>query len=356
MSLIGSTIAPLHHGRLAAGIHLTKANIPDSSSRCCTTGSPAADIVYAAGRNDINNPVRRIGASKRMSKRLKGKIAVITGAASGIGLATLERFVAEGAQVVAADVQEAAGRALEARHAGAVRFVRCDVMVPGEIKAAIDAAATHFGGLDILFSNAGRVGTTAGVQDWDAEGWDDTQALLLRSVAAGTSFAAPHMIRRGGGAIINTSSISALQAGYAPIAYSVAKAGVLHYTRLAATELSAHRIRINAIVPGFIATNIFGGPFGLDGDKAAELARAVSERSGAANPVGRSGQPGDIAEAALFLASDAAGFITGTHITVDGGITIGPRHSWDADTPGPMALALGLTKAQMDAMRARRGR
>lgn len=291
-----------------------------------------------------------------MTKRLEGKIAVITGAASGIGLATLERFVEEGAQIVAADIQDKEGRALEKKYAGAVRFVGCDVTVPQQIKAAIDAAESHFGGLDILFSNAGRVGTLAGVQDWDAQGWDDTQALLLRSVAAGASFATPHMIRRGGGSIINTSSISALQAGYAPIAYSVAKAGVLHFTRVAATELSAHRIRINAIVPGFIATNIFGEAFGLEGEKAVELARTVSLRGGVANPVGRSGQPRDIAEAALFLASDAASFVTGTHIVVDGGITIGPRHSWDAETPGPMAMSLGLTKAQMDAMRARRGR
>jgi NAD(P)-dependent dehydrogenase (short-subunit alcohol dehydrogenase family) len=291
-----------------------------------------------------------------MTKRLEGKIAVITGAASGIGLATLERFVEEGARLIAADIQDAPGRALEKKHAGTVRYVHCDVTEPQQIEAALDLAESHFGGLDILFSNAGSVGTLAGVRDWDEGGWDKTQALLLRSVVAGASYAVPHMIRRGGGSIINTSSISALQAGYAPLAYSVAKAGVLHFTRVAATELSAHRIRINAIVPGFIATNIFGGAFGLDGDKTRELAHAVSAKSGVANPIGRSGQPGDIAEAALFLASDAASFITGTHLVVDGGITIGPRHSWDADTPGPMALTLGLSKAQLEAMRAQRAR
>jgi NAD(P)-dependent dehydrogenase (short-subunit alcohol dehydrogenase family) len=286
-----------------------------------------------------------------MSRRLQGKVAVITGAVSGIGLATVERFIEEGAQVLAADIQSEAGSALEVRFGGALRFVRCDVTRPGEIKAAIDAAGTQFGGLDILFSNAGRGGTRAGVQDWDAEGWDETQALLLRSVVAGAAFATPHMIRRGGGSIINTSSVSALQAGYAPIAYSVAKAGVLHFSRLAAAELSAHRIRINAIVPGFIATNIFGGAFGLDGEQARQMAQAVAARSGAANPIGRSGAPRDIAEAAVFLASDEAGFITGTHLTVDGGITIGPRHSWDPATASPLLQALGITKEQADAMR-----
>lgn len=286
-----------------------------------------------------------------MADRLKDKIAVITGAASGIGLATLGLFVEEGARVIAADLQEDAGRALEKQYPGVVRFVACDVTVPQQIKAAIDLAASHFGALDVLFNNAGSGGSPAGVEDWDADGWDFTHALLLRAVAAGSSYAIPHMKRRGGGSIINTSSISGLQAGYAPIAYSVAKAAVLHYTRLAATELSAHRIRINAVVPGYIATSIFGKGLGMDVEGAKKLAAVVAERSGLANPIGRSGQPRDIAEAVLFLASDAAGFVTGTHITVDGGITIGPRHSWDPATDGPIQMTLGITKAKAREMR-----
>ncbi len=286
-----------------------------------------------------------------MADRLKDKIAVITGAASGIGLATLGLFVEEGARVIAADLQEDAGRALEKQYPGVVRFVACDVTVPQQIKAAIDLAASHFGALDVLFNNAGSGGSPAGVEDWDADGWDLTHALLLRAVAAGSSYAIPHMKRRGGGSIINTSSISGLQAGYAPIAYSVAKAAVLHYTRLAATELSAHRIRINAVVPGYIATSIFGKGLGMDVEGAKKLAAVVAERSGLANPIGRSGQPRDIAEAVLFLASDAAGFVTGTHITVDGGITIGPRHSWDPATDGPIQMTLGITKAKAREMR-----
>ncbi len=289
-----------------------------------------------------------------MAMRLDGKVAVITGACSGIGLATLELFIEEGARVLAADVQLDAGQALVQRFPGVLRFAPCDVTQPAQIKAAIDGAAEAFGGLDILFSNAGAGGTMAGVENWDEAGWDNTHALLLRSVAAGTAFAVPHLRRRGGGAIINTSSISALQAGFAPLAYAVAKAGVLHYTRLAAAELSAHRIRINAIVPGFIATNIFSGMMNLGPEQKAQLVQQIADRSGTANPIGRSGRPRDIAEAVLFLASDAAGFITGTHLTVDGGITIGPRHAWDPETPGPMTDALGLSPEQLRALRAAR--
>jgi NAD(P)-dependent dehydrogenase (short-subunit alcohol dehydrogenase family) len=289
-----------------------------------------------------------------MTSRLDGKITVITGAASGIGLATLELFVEAGARALAADFNAETGLALEKRFPGVVRFALCDVTKVDQLKAAIDGAAAHFGGLDILFSNAGSGGSPAKVDEWEQTGWDHTQNLLLRSVAAGASFATPHMKQRGGGSIINTSSISALQSGFAPLAYSVAKAGVLHYTQIAAAQLSAHKIRINAVIPGFIATNIFGSSMGMSLDEAKKIAAQVSERSGSANPMGRSGQPRDIAEAVLFLASDAAGFITGTSITVDGGITIGPRHSWDMNVQGPMFDALQMTREQMEALRAAR--
>jgi NAD(P)-dependent dehydrogenase (short-subunit alcohol dehydrogenase family) len=287
-----------------------------------------------------------------VSPSFDGKVAVVTGAASGIGLATLERLVGAGARVLAADVDEDAGRVLEGRFPGVVAFARCDVTRLDELRAAIDGAAARFGGLDVLFNNAGRGGSPAGVEGFDAAGWDDAFALLLRAVAAGTSFALPHMRRRGGGAIVNTSSISALEAGWAPLAYSVAKAGVLHYTRMAAAELAPLRVRINAVVPGYIATGIFGHSLGLPPDQVRALQEGVAERSGAVNPVGRAGMPGDIADAVLFLASDAAGFITGTHLVVDGGITLGPRHAWDRGVRSPISETLGLTREQMAALRA----
>ena len=289
-----------------------------------------------------------------MSQRLSGKVAVVTGAASGIGLATVARFVEEGARVLAADKDDSARAVLEERFGAAVRFARCDVTQLEELRAAIETAVAHFGGLDVLFNNAGAGGTPAGVEGFDAAGWDATHALLLRAVAAGTAYAVPHMRRRGGGAIINTSSVSALQAGYAPLAYSVAKAGVLHYTRVAAAELAPQRIRINAVVPGFIATRIFGGMFGLGSEEAQRMAERIAERSGRANPVGRSGRPEDIAQAVVFLASDEADFITGTALTVDGGLTIGPRHSWDMDPTlaTPMTDGLGVSRGELLAMRA----
>lgn len=283
---------------------------------------------------------------------LAGKVAVITGAASGIGLATVERFVAAGARVMAADQQREAGQALADRYPEQVRFMPCDVTDSAQLKAAIDAAAATFGGLDILFSNAGAGGSRAGVETYDEAAWDRTMALLLRSVAAGAAFAVPHMKRRGGGSIINTSSVSALQSGYAPLTYSVAKAGVLHYTRLAAAELSAYRIRINAVVPGFIATPIFGSVMDLTPEQTQAFVKQVEARSGTANPLGRSGLPADIAEAVLWLASDASSFVTGTHLTVDGGLTIGPRHSWDPKVAGPLNDVLGLSPEQLQAHRA----
>jgi NAD(P)-dependent dehydrogenase (short-subunit alcohol dehydrogenase family) len=236
-----------------------------------------------------------------------------------------------------------------------VRFVPCDVTDLTQLKHTIDTAAAHFGGLDILFSNASRAGTRTGVENYDAEAWDATYHLLLRSVVAGASYAVPHMKARGGGAIVNTSSITALQAGYGPMAYSIAKAGVLHFTKLAAAELSAHNIRINAVVPGFIATNIFGQGLGMDAARSREIGERVAERSGNSNPLGRAGLPQDIAEAVLYLCSDAARFITGTHLTIDGGIGIGPRHAWDPKAPRPMTEALNLSPEEMEALGLRRG-
>lgn len=285
-----------------------------------------------------------------MALRLEGKVAVITGAASGIGLATLERFVAEGAKVVAADREVAEGQALALRFPGAVHFAACDVMQLPQLQAAIDSATTHFGGLDILFSNAGSGGSPARVENFDPDAWDDTQALLLRAIAAGASYALPHMKKRGGGAIVNTASISGLQAGFAPLAYSVAKAGVLHYTKVAASQLAVHNVRINAVAPGFVATRIFGQGAGLDREQAQQLAEQAVRNKNAPNPLHRNGVPNDIAETVLFLASDAASLITGTHIVVDGGTTIGPRHSWDPSVTPPFAEALGLTPAQLQAL------
>jgi NAD(P)-dependent dehydrogenase (short-subunit alcohol dehydrogenase family) len=285
-----------------------------------------------------------------MGQRLNGKVAFITGACSGIGLATLERFIDEGARVMAADVQDEPGAVLEQRFKGALKYVRCDVTQPAQIQHAVDRAAAAFGGLDIVFNNAGAGGQRGGMEEMTLEGWDATMALLLRSVMAGTLYALPHLKARGGGAIVNTSSISALASGYAPVAYSTAKAAVLHFSKITAADLARHRIRVNAVVPGFIATSIFGSGFGLDRDASLQMAATLSERGANLQPAGRVGLPQDIAEAVLYLASDAAGFVTGTELVVDGGMTIGTRASWDPTAPKPVQEALGLTPEVLQAM------
>jgi NAD(P)-dependent dehydrogenase (short-subunit alcohol dehydrogenase family) len=282
---------------------------------------------------------------------LDGKVAVVTGAASGIGLGTVERLVADGARVLAADIQDEKGEALATRFKGAVAYRHCDVMEESQIKAAMDDAAAEFGGLDIVFNNAGAGGAMGGVEETDVAGFRRTLDLLLVSVMAGVKHALPHLKARGGGAIINTASIAGTEAGWGPLAYSTAKGAVIHFTRCAAADLSQHKIRINAICPGLIATSIFGASLGMARPVADQMAALVADKGGPMQPMGRAGAPADIAAMVAFLASDDASFITGTHFIVDGGITIGPRHAWDRSAPSPFLDALGIDPAQAEAMR-----
>lgn len=284
---------------------------------------------------------------------LTGKTAVITGAASGIGLASVEQFVEAGARVVAADIQDEKGHALEDRFGtDTVRFAHCDVTNRDHLAAALETCVDAFGGLDILFNNAGHGGTPASVEEFDPDGFDATVAVLLKSVFQATHLAVPHFKARGGGSVINTSSISAVCAGYAPIVYSVCKKGVAHFSKLAAAELAKYRIRVNAILPGFIATSIFGASLGFSREQADQMAELVAQQGGTMQPVGRVGQGRDIAEMAAFLASDAAGFITGGEFLVDGGMTVGPPHAWREEDAGPLLDALGITPEQAEQMQA----
>ncbi len=266
--------------------------------------------------------------------RPDGKRAVVTGGASGIGRATALRLVAEGSEVWVGDLDEAGGEALVAEAGGRIHFLRTDVTDAGQIEALMRAPGQQTGGeLDIAFNNAGAGGAREGIAEIAPDDWDRTQALLLRSVALGIRYAAPLMAKAGGGAIVNTSSVSALGTGYAPIAYSTAKAGVLHLTKLAAAELARDNIRVNAVVPGFITTNIFTRHLDVGEEKRAAANQAIAAIAAQAQPVQRAGRPEDIAAAVAYLASDDAAFVTGTSIVVDGGLTIGTRASWDATQP-----------------------
>ena len=278
-----------------------------------------------------------------MAGRLEGKVALITGGCSGIGLGTVELFLAEGARVVVGDVQDEKGAMLARRFPETLRYIHCDVTDEARIEAACALAASAFGGLDILFNNAGHAGLTGGVEAVTAEGWDATFALLLRGPVLGMKHALPLMRARGGGSIINTASIAGLQAGWGPLAYSTAKGAVIHMTRCAAAELSPLKIRVNAICPGLIATSIFGAALGLPVAAADQMAAMVAQNAAGVQPIPKAGLPADIAAAALYLASDDSAFVSGTHIVVDGAITIGPRHAWDTAAPSPFAAIMGVT-------------
>ena len=285
--------------------------------------------------------------------RFLDKTVIVTGAASGIGAAATALFAGEGATVFASDIDVAGGEKLARETPGDVRFVECDVCDPAAIKALMDHAAQETGGIDTLFNNAGAGGARESIAEIEPEAWDRTMDLLLRSVAMGIRYAAPHMKGRKGASIVNVSSVAAVGPGYSPTTYAVAKAGVLHLTKCAATDLAQFGIRVNAVQPGFINTNIFTATMDIP-DAAKEQAKAmIAQMSSNAQPVARGGQSDDIAQAVAFLASEQAGFMTGASMLVDGGITLGPRHSWDPEEAGAfealMALEEQVKAAQQNA-------
>lgn len=285
--------------------------------------------------------------------RFLDKTVIVTGAASGIGAAATALFAGEGATVFASDIDVAGGEKLARETPGDVRFVECDVCDPAAIKALMDHAAQDTGGIDTLFNNAGAGGARESIAEIEPEAWDRTMDLLLRSVAMGIRYAVPHMKGRKGASIVNVSSVAAVGPGYSPTTYAVAKAGVLHLTKCAATDLAQFGIRVNAVQPGFINTNIFTATMDIP-DAAKEQAKAmIAQMSSNAQPVARGGQSDDIAQAVAFLASEHAGFMTGASMVVDGGITLGPRHSWDPEEAGAfealMALEEQVKAAQQNA-------
>jgi NAD(P)-dependent dehydrogenase (short-subunit alcohol dehydrogenase family) len=256
--------------------------------------------------------------------RLDGKRAVITGAASGIGEATARLFVAEGATVVLADTDELRGNRIAAQLGERASFVATDVSREADVDRAVATSVEVFGGLDVMFNNAGVPGSTGGgIEDIDVQTWDRTIAVHLRGVFLGIRAAARIMRPQGHGSIVNTSSVAACRANMAGHDYSAAKAAITHLTETTANELGEHGVRVNAVCPGAIATSIFGRAAGLDSEEAQRTVDFMATMLGDAAPIRRVGRPADIAETVLWLASDASSFVTGQAIAVDGGLLTG---------------------------------
>lgn len=268
--------------------------------------------------------------------KLDGKVALVTGRASGIGAATVRLFAAEGARVVIADMQDDKGQEI-ARALGADgAFVHVNVTLEAEVQAAVETAVERWGRLDCLFNNAGFGGALGPIESTSVEEYDMTFDVLLKGVFLGIKHAAPVMKRQRAGSILSTASVAGIEAGVGPHLYSVAKAGVIHLTKSVALELGEYGIRANCICPGAIVTPLAVG-------KPAPTERQVEGlRRGAADmhALGRVGEPEEIAHAALWLASDDASFVTGQALAV-GGITAG--RPWRAlpefqRTPHPIRM------------------
>src|SRR2546425_3482996 len=255
--------------------------------------------------------------------RLAGKVALITGGASGIGEATVRLFVEEGAAVVIADIQDDRGRKLAAELGNRTAYVHADVSREADVSGAIAETVKRFGRLDCLFNNAGYGGVTGSIEEIPVAGFDETIGVLLRGVFLGMKHAAPVMKRQGGGSIISTASVAGLRTGLGPHVYSAAKAAVIHLTRSVAMELGESGVRVNCICPGGIATPIFGKAFGLSPDRAEATIPLMKGVLETLQPIRRPGLPEDIAHAALWLASDESSFVNGDALVVDGGLTGG---------------------------------
>jgi NAD(P)-dependent dehydrogenase (short-subunit alcohol dehydrogenase family) len=236
--------------------------------------------------------------------RLEGKVAIITGAASGIGKATAELFRADGATVVAADRAEGDN------------LVSLDAGSEADVERLVEQTVADFGGIDVFFANAGISGGLAGLFDQSAADWEEILRVNLIGPWLAIKYAAPHMKQRGGGSIVCTASVAGIRAGAGGVAYSASKAGVINLVKTAAAQLCDSNIRVNAICPGLIETGMTQGIY--------DMARAAGKETaiGQLNPLRRGGEPSEIAEVALFLASDQSSYVNGHALVADGGLSI----------------------------------
>jgi 3alpha(or 20beta)-hydroxysteroid dehydrogenase len=246
--------------------------------------------------------------------RLDGKVALITGGAKGQGAGVARRFVAEGARVALLDVLDDPGTALAAALGAAALYRHCDIADEAQVVAAVEAATQHFGGLDVLYNNAAVIAYGRRIADLPTAEWDRTMAINLRGPFLCAKHALPHLVARGGGAIINVSSHGAFQASPTGVAdYAVAKGGLVTLTYYLASEYGHDQVRANCIAPGPVPTDL-NAPFLGTEEGRAQTAMWI--------PLGRVGAIADVASAAVFLASDEAGWITGAVLRVDGGMVV----------------------------------
>jgi NAD(P)-dependent dehydrogenase (short-subunit alcohol dehydrogenase family) len=260
-----------------------------------------------------------------VGRELAKKVAIITGGASGLGLATAELFVKEGAKVVLADINAEKGAMAAAELGESARFIKANVTVADEVQAAVDFAVAEFGGLNVIMNNAGIGGKFH--DRFINDDLADYRAVIdsnLLGVMLGSQRAARYMKDHGGGSIINTTSTAATLAGFGVMAYRSAKAAVTLFSRSIAIDFAEYNIRVNCIAPGQIQTPMttYAEP-GMAPDVAARVARATEPVMDSARPLKRKGTPEDVAQAALFLASDRSQYTTGATIPVDGGVLAG---------------------------------
>ena len=252
--------------------------------------------------------------------RLQGKVAVITGAASGIGAATARRFKDEGCALILGDIQSDLGHDLANALGDRVFFERCNVTLEADVKNLVDRALSAFGQLDIMFNNAGIVGAKGPIDQTPADEWRITTDILINGVFYGVKHAAAVMKQQRSGSIINMSSVAGVMGGLAPHAYTTAKHAVIGLTTSASAELCQHNVRVNAIEPFSMATPMVADAHLQDHHATDEVAKTLAANS----PLpGRAGTALDVANAALWLGSDESGYTSGLTLTTDAGVTTG---------------------------------
>jgi NAD(P)-dependent dehydrogenase (short-subunit alcohol dehydrogenase family) len=261
-----------------------------------------------------------------MSRRLEGKVAVVTGGTSGIGKRIVARFVEEGAIVVFSGRRSTEGD-MVASSTGAI-FVKADVAVEADAERTIKTAVDAHGKINVLVNNAGGPGPIGRLETLPLAAFDQVMAVHVRGPLAHIKHAAPKLRAQGSGSIVNIGSVAGHRAGYSSsVIYGIAKAAVIHLTRCAAMELGEDGVRVNSISPGGIATGIFAKSVGIAAAEADGTAEQVKDRLSKLQAIPRAGLPDDIASAVVFLASDEASFVNGEDLVIDGGLIWGRRYS-----------------------------